>query len=124
MNICKEHNAAIVPELEERDLDFKLYEESERYRNPWQPNPNSYVVYFEGIHIYDSYDENDDDVIVAMEEISNPKYEGGGLLDFWGNSGDETASHAKNNMKISNPKEQPMDSISGYVVEGIISLQN
>jgi hypothetical protein len=124
MKICKEHGAAIVLELEERDLDLKLYEEFEAYRNPWQPNPKSYVVYFEGSHIYDSYDKNDDDVIVAMEEISSPKYEGEGLFDFWGNNEDETASHAKNNMEIVNPKEQPMDNISGYIMEGIISLQN
>jgi hypothetical protein len=65
-------------------------------------------VYFEGIHIYDSDDENDDDVIAVMEEISSPKYEGEGLLEFWGNNEDETASHTKNNMEISNPKEQPM----------------
>jgi len=37
-------------------------------------------VYFEGSHIYDSYNKNDDDVIAVMEEISSPKYEGEGLL--------------------------------------------
>jgi hypothetical protein len=81
-------------------------------------------VYFEGSHIYDSDDENDDDVIAVMEEISSPKYEGEGLLDFWGNGEDETASHTENKMEIANPKEQPMDNISGYIMEGIISLQN
>jgi len=58
---------AIVPDLEERDLDLDMDEEFEECTHFLQLNPTSYFMSFENNPLYDNNDHKDErDIIVVM----------------------------------------------------------